>query len=417
MKPRQKADVLVLGAGVIGLSLALELQKSGRSVVVLDKDLPGQGCSHGNAGWITPCFAMPLSQPGMFFKSIRWLLNSDSPLFIKPEPSPLLFRWMTHFLLSMRNKKMHTSIRALTDLSLLSLDLYQDLFSRYPKIDFKKKGLLMVTGSEPDLEALHSYQKLMAEYSIFGKELNATELLHKEPALKSVVKGGVYFPNEGMLEPHTVMTSLVHAFEASGGKILSREEVYDFQTSGEKITGVVTTQAIYEADLVVYALGSWSTTFAKKLGVSIPVMGGKGYSFKVEKFETNPTYPIMITERKVAVTPFASFTRLAGTLELVDRDESITAHRVQTILKSAQEFLKISPEPALMDIWRGLRPCTPDGVPMLGFSGKWKNLFYSTGHQMLGLQTALGSAKLCAELILDQKPFTPSEPFDPRRFE
>jgi D-amino-acid dehydrogenase len=168
---------------------------------------------------------------------------------------------------------------------------------------------------------------------------------------------------------------------------------------------------------VVLALGSWSPAIARRLRVSVPILGGKGYSLIVNEFEPKPRHPIMIVERKIAVTPRADSVRLAGTLELVNQDESITPRRVRAILKGSQEYMYVNESHEVREIWRGLRPCTPDGVPMIGLSGKWSNLFYNTGHQMLGLQSAPGSARLAADLILGRNPIADARPFRPQRFE
>src|SRR5690606_24464143 len=127
-------------------------------------------------------------------------------------------------------------------------------------------------------------------------------------------------------------------------------------------------------------------------------------------------YPMMIVDRKIAVTPRKNSLRLAGTLELVKVDFAITPRRVNAILKGSKEFLKIPQEFEIEELWRGLRPCTPDGVPMIGFSKKWSNLFICTGHQMLGLQSAPGSARLAGELIFDENTYVDSRPFAVDRF-
>lgn len=413
-----KADVLILGAGIVGLTLAHELQKSGRHVTVIDKGEPGFGSSYGNAGWVTPCFAMPLPQPGMFLKSIGWLLNPDSPLHIKPEPSWMLARWMMSFLAAMNEKQMRESIAALTEISKYSLKFYQEMAQRQPNaFGYNQKGLLMVSATEAGLRSARNEMDLMAEHGIPGRSLSAEEVIAMEPSVKPIIRGGVYFPTEASVEPLATVKTLAKEFEAAGGKIQKGTEVFDFKMENGKITEVITTRGTFKADLVVLASGSWSRAMARQLQVTVPILGGKGYSMIVDDFSVTPQYPMMIVERKIAVTPREGSVRLAGTLELVDGDESITPRRVRNILTGSQEYLHLNSNPQIYETWRGLRPCTPDGVPMLGFSKKWSNLFYSVGHQMLGLQSAPGSARLSADLILGRPTLTDPRPFRPERFE
>lgn len=422
----QEVDVLVIGGGVIGACVARELQASGRSVTLIEKGRPGEGCSFANAGWLTPCFAMPLPQPGMFWKSIGWLLDSNSPLHIQPQLNPTLFRWMIQFLRAMNRQQMSDAITVLTAISTYSLDFYRELAKRSP-IGFENRGLLMVSGTKSGLDAANLEMQLMGERGIAGRSLNHDEALAFEPALKSIVRGGVFFPDEAQAEPYATTLAIVEEFKALGGQLFSMTEAYDFEVRGGRITKVETTQGMFAAELVVLAAGSWSKGIASKLGSSIPILGGKGYSMNVEMRERKPTHPIMIIEKKIAVTPLVSATghsvRLAGTLELVDQDFSISPNRLRAIHRGAQEYLHFdshnSPDDfaPVRNIWRGLRPCTPDGVPVIGPSVTLKNLFYCAGHQLLGFQSAPGSARLATDLILKRTPITAAHPFRADRFE
>lgn len=410
-----KCDVLILGGGIVGTSLAYTLQKEGRKATVLDKGPIGFGCSYGNAGWITPCFAMPLPQPGMFWKSIGWLLDPESPLYIKPEPSALLFQWLLRFTKYMTYKKMNSSIEVLTEISKESLKIYTEL-SKTHSYGFQKKGLLMVSRTQVGLKDGIAELELMAKRGIEGHQLTGDEICEMEPAFKKGLLGGVYFPNEAHAEPLSAVEILEEEAKNSGADFRPFTEVYDFDIQNGQITKVYTTKGNFEANTVVLAMGTWSHQLASKFKLNTPIMGGKGYSLIVHNFKTPPTHPMMLIEKKIAVTPRKNSVRVAGTLELVKNDDSLSPKRIQAIIKGTQEFLDLPPSLDISEIWRGLRPCTPDGVPMIGYSKKVKNLFYCTGHQMLGLQSAPGSARLATELILGKTPYVRPEPFDPNRF-
>lgn len=426
--PLAKVDVLVIGAGVIGASVAREIQASGRSVTLLEKGQPGQGCSFANAGWLTPCFAMPLPQPGMFWKSIGWLLDPNSPLHIQPQLNPTLFRWMLQFLKAMNREQMNKAITVLTAISSYSLDFYAELAKRTKSnVGFEKRGLLMVSATRSGIDHANLEMQLMNERGIAGRSLTQDEVLAFEPALKSLVLGGVYFPDEAQAEPYATTLAIIDEFVALGGSCRAMSEVFDFEVRGDRIQRVETTTGPIEADLVVLATGSWTKEMASKLALSIPILGGKGYSMNVEMKEQKPQVPIMIVERKIAVTPLrggaGNNVRLAGTLELVDQDFSISPGRLRSIHNGAQEYLRFdanyggSDLANVTNVWRGLRPCTPDGVPIIGPSNRLTNLFYCTGHQLLGFQSAPGSARLIGDLILNRAPLTDPRPFRADRFE
>jgi D-amino-acid dehydrogenase len=182
------------------------------------------------------------------------------------------------------------------------------------------------------------------------------------------------------------------------------------------VISIRTTKGILHAEQFLFATGSWSTGVGRSLGLNIPIMGGKGYAFITKPLKTNPTHPLMLVEKKVAVTPRNGSLRIAGTLELVNNDYSLSPRRVDAIIKGAKEFLDVPEDFSYSEIWRGLRPCSPDGVPLIGYTKKYPNLFIATGHQMLGLQSATGTGRLAADLITKKAPIFDPKPFDPNRY-
>lgn len=414
----KSVDVLVIGGGIIGTTVARELKAEGKDVLLIDKFEIGKGCSFANAGWMTPCFSMPLPQPGMMLKATKWLLDSRSPFYIKPEFSPRLATWLLRFLSATTEKKMLKSIEVLVDISKYSLDFYKDLSEKNKNtFSFDKKGLLLVSSLDSGLKTAKHEMELMAARGIPGRYMEQEELLAFEPALKSKVKGGVYFSEEGHAEPFSTVKAVFDDYIAMGGKALLDTEVIEFKTEGKEIKEVVTTQGNIKPGLVVMAAGTWSRQLSDSLGINIPLLGGKGYSMSIEGDFVRPQHSIMILEKKIAVTPRENGMRIAGTLELVNQDYSISPSRLKGIQDGAKEYLNMEGSNDAKNIWRGLRPCTPDGVPMVGFSKKKSNLFYSVGHQMLGLQSAPGSAKLAADLIAGRQSYVDAKPFDPARFE
>lgn len=412
-----KYDYVIIGGGVIGCATAYELAQSGAKILVVDKGEVGFGCSYGNAGWITPCFSMPLPQPGLFWKSFKWLFDPESPLYIKPTPDLLLVRWMTNFMLSMNHTKMKQSVRALTELSVASLAAYKELDKKFQgAIEFSQEGLLMVCQTEDGLEAAKLEMELVGGHGVRGQALTESDVRKLEPAVVGPIKGGVYFPDEAHAEPLKVVRTLQKACEALGVEFRSQEEVFDFEIENGRLKKALTTKGEILGENFVLCAGSWSESLSRRLQLNVPVLGGKGYALITKKLEKNPKIPLMLLEKKIAVTPRQNSLRLAGTLELVKLDFAITPRRVNAIIKGSRQFLELPEKLEISEVWRGLRPCTPDGVPVIGYSSRFSNFFIHTGHQMLGLQSAMGSGKLAAELCLKKAPSFDPAPFKPERF-
>lgn len=413
---KKEVDILVIGAGIIGTSVGAELSRRGAKVCVIDKGITGKGCSYGNAGWMTPCFAMPLPMPGMLLKSMKWLLDPASPLYIKPSLSLDLASWLLHFMKAMNASQAQRAVEALVVLSQKSLAEYEKLGQLYPEIRFQQKGLLMVSRTSAGVRSAVEELNYVKDLGVPGKMLTSDEILAMEPALKEPLLGGVYFSHEAMAEPFLVVQALASEIKKHGGEIIENCEMQDLVVEGSKVTKVVTSQGEIHAKQVVIATGSWSKSLAKLLRLRIPILGGKGYAMIVPPLVKQPQYPIMLVEKKIAITPRAESLRIAGTLELVDQDFSITQRRVENMKKGAREFLHIPDELQVQELWAGLRPCTPDGVPLIGYHKDISNLILAVGHQMLGLQSGAGTGLLVADLTEGKTPFVDLKVLDANRF-
>lgn len=407
---------MIVGAGIIGTSVGAELARRGAKVAVIDRGSVGKGCSYGNAGWMTPCFAMPLPMPGMLLKSMKWLLNPEGPLYIKPSFSLDLASWLFNFMRAMNATQAKRAVDALVVLSQKSLTEYEKLGQKYPEIHFEQKGLLMVSRTSDGVAAAVEELNYVKDLGVAGKILNSDDIQNMEPALRSPLLGGVYFSQEAMAEPYLVVQALAKEIKAHGGEIIENCELLDLPVAGNKIEKLITSQGEISAKQVVMATGSWSKSLARLMRLRVPVLGGKGYAMIVPPLEKQPQYPMMIVEKKIAITPRQNSLRIAGTLELVDQDFSITKKRVENIKKGAREFLHLPEELQIQELWAGLRPCTPDGVPLIGYHQNISNLMLALGHQMLGLQSGTGTGLLVADLIEGKKPFVDTTVLNPNRF-
>ncbi len=413
-----RPEVLVIGGGVIGAAVADALARAGTEVVLIDKGRPGYGCSYGNAGWVAPCFATPLPRPGLLLKAARWMTDPTSPLRIPFRADPALLSWLVRFLWNARQTRFVSGTRALVELSEYSLEAFRELAREHPGgLDMKDQGLLQLGLTSKGVEQTATDLRLMEDFGVQGTVLDEQAVRELEPAITGRVHGGVHFVDEGHLEPLEAVRALLARAERAGARVIPDTEAIRLRYRGTKVCGVETTRGWLEPDEVVLAAGTWSRELARQVGVGVPVFGGKGYSMTLERSASELNTPIMVVERKVAITPHGSRIRFAGTLELVRDDRSISLRRVAAIRRTGTELLGVPDSYEVGEIWRGLRPCTPDGLPLIGRSSEVKNLILATGHQMLGLQTAPATGRLVADLVQDRSPTFNPAPFSPARFE
>ncbi|HEY0873940.1 MAG TPA: FAD-dependent oxidoreductase [Vicinamibacterales bacterium] len=411
-----KHDIAIIGGGVIGVASAVELARRGAQVTVLERDQVGYGCSYGNAGWLTPSQAVPLANPSMLLKSFKWMLDPESPLYIQPRPDPAFVRWLLEFLLASRKEKFERGAAALVELCRVSVDLWEEVAKRSPEpFGFERHGLLAVYENPESLEAARKGVDLVAESGVRAERWTADEVREKEPAIIGPQVGGYFYPDDAHCEPYRAVKALEAEARALGVRFLEDTEVYRI-SSGTGPRRLTTTRGDITAEQIVIATGPWSEALGKMLGLRLPVIGAKGYSVVLPPAQPQPKRSIYLIERKIAVNPHHDSLRIAGTLELVRNDFSINARRVDVIVRGARGMLNIGEEPRPQEIWRGLRPCTPDGMPVIGRAKGRGDVWLATGHQMAGLKTAPGTGVLLAQLMTGETPRFDPEPFRGDRF-
>lgn len=410
-------DVLVIGGGVIGVACARELALRGASVTVLERDRIGHSCSYGNAGWLTPSQATALANPSMLFKSFRWMLDPESPLYIQPRLDPPYLRWLIEFLLASRRSRFEPATMALVALCKASVDMWEALAARDPAFrSFERRGLLAVYEHQSSIDAAVAANELMARAGVRVERWSAEQVRAQEPAVIGPTVGGYFFPDDAQCEPYEAVRVLADEATAAGVRFVEGAEVFDVGNTAHGRREVKSTAGVFSAEQLVVATGSWSEQMGRMLGLRLPVIGAKGYSLLLPKADPHPSRSIYLIERKVAVNPHHDALRIAGTLELVRNDFSINTRRVDVILRGARAMLRVSPEPAARSVWRGLRPCTPDGMPVIGRARGYGDVWIATGHQMAGLKTAPATGQLLAQLMSGETPRFDPAPFRADRF-
>jgi D-amino-acid dehydrogenase len=278
--------------------------------------------------------------------------------------------------------------------------------------------MIHLCATEQMLDEVRKEMQLLDGFGVPGRVLDRDELYATEPALKPGLFGAVHFTAEAHAEPLKMVQAFVKSAADRGAKVCERTELIDFDRRGNRIEAVITTRGRLRADHFVLATGSWSPPLGKRLGIRLPIQPAKGYAVIMAPPDPMPTYPAMLDAHKIGVTPRDGSLKLAGTLELAGMDESITRRRVDAIIRNAQKFYHIPPEPKILEIWRGLRPVTPDGLPAIGPApaDRAANLTIAAGHAMLGLTLAPGTAMLVADMIEHKTPQMDPTPFSPSRF-
>ena len=410
----EKADVLVLGAGVIGVASAHYLAARGRKVTVLDAGGIGSGCSHGNAGLAVPSHSIPMAQPGMIARGMKWMFHADSPFYVKFRWEWALFSWLWKFHAACREDRMRRAIPLLRDLSLASVRLYDELAG--PDCHYGRRGLLLAYRTPRGYEEGLHEARLLAEFGLASNAMDGPAARALAPSLRDVLAGAIHFPGDAHFDPALFVSGLAAKASTAGATFRPETEVRGFEIAGRRIAAVRTSTGDFAADEIVLATGSWSPSVARGLGLAIPIQPAKGYSITMKAPASPPPLPLLLMESRIAVTPMGLNLRLAGTLELAGLDLSINERRVEAIRRGAREWLDGLDGLPELEVWRGLRPCTPDGLPILGRPAAYDNLILATGHAMIGMSLGPITGKLVAEIASRERPSIDVAVLSPDRF-
>jgi len=425
----------IIGSGVIGLFSAYYLNQQGHEVTIIERSNGEDSCSMGNAGMIVPSHFIPLAVPGMIEKGIKWMFNSESPFYVKPRLNLDLLSWGLKFYQAATKKQVERAMPALRDISLLSKTLYQDL-AKTPDFDFafEEKGLMMLCKTEHSFKEEIEVAQQANELGLKTKILTTKELHEFEPEVKPDVAGAIFYEGDAHLYPNQLVKNLKKHIQNKGVKFLYNTEVtgFDFEKSEIKKTKIKqivgnTTQnrTANHSELITHnliiATGSWSPLLADMLNIGLPMQAGKGYSVTYEQNEGKKlNIPSILLEARVAITPMSdNLIRFGGTMEIGGLNDKINMNRVRGIIKAVPNYF---PDyqidiPKKEQVWYGLRPCSPDGLPYIGRTNKYKNLVIASGHAMMGLSLAPATGKLVQEIIDNQKNSIEIDLYKPERYD
>jgi D-amino-acid dehydrogenase len=411
--------VVILGAGVIGLSCALACRRRGHEVTVVERKAARRdGCSFGNAGMIVPSHFVPLAAPGMVAMGLKWMWNPESPFFIKPRLDAGLLNWGWKFMRAATREHVNRCAPLIRDLSLASRKLFVDWQESGRDIGLVTEGLIMLCRTEHGLEEEAAAAVKARELGIPAEVLDAKGLAGIEPGVTMAVAGGVLYPKDAHLSPEKFIATLESVLLEEGCEFVWAAEATGWRKDGHKLEALQTNQGDVAGDTFLLAAGSWSDTLLDGLALRLPMQAGKGYSLTLAAPVQLPRKCAIFTEARVAVTPMNGQLRFGGTMEIAGRDESITRRRVHGIIRAAGQYYPAFGESHFQGVepWRGLRPCSPDGMPYLGRTKAAANLIVATGHAMMGLSLAPVTGQLAGAIVDGEPTEIDISLLDPDRF-
>jgi D-amino-acid dehydrogenase len=356
---------------------------------------------------IVPSYSIPLAAPGVIVQGLKWMFNPESPFYIKPRFRKEFLSWLWKFCGACSENNVRKALPILSGLSSASMDLFDDLAALEGiHFGFEKNGIVEIFNTNKGFEKGAKDARRLQEYGIEHRILEIGEIIQYTQGMRTTAEGGIFFPGDAQLIPDQFVRQIARHLEKKGVQLLTSAEVLGFEISGRRVTTVKTTRGDISVEEVILAGGSWSAAMARELQFKILMEPAKGYSVTYKRPPEIPSVPIAMAEAKVVLTPMSDMVRFAGTLELAGFDMSINKRRLHAILKAVSKYFPDIDTDALelIEIWRGLRPCSPDGLPYLGRPRLYDNVIISTGHGMKGISLAPITGKIIAQLASGQTP-------------
>jgi len=409
--------VAVVGGGIAGLCCAYFLSRAGARVTVLDRGRLGGGASSGNAGWLAPAQAGPLPEPGLTAYGIRSLVDPRSALYFAPAQLPRMLPWLARFASHCNAADHAAGVRALARLGGRVFALVEELQADGVAMELHRRGLLVAARQAATARRFLTGLEPMRDlgYDLPGGILEGAALRAAEPGLGPEVRAGLRVGEHWHVLPSSLLDGLAAALRAAGTELLEDADVVALERDGDAIRRVRTAAGDVEPDAVVLAAGAWTPRLARMIGLRLPVEAGKGYSFSVRP-AVMPRHALLLAEPHVGCSPFGDRLRVAGTMEFSGINTRLDRRRIAGILSGAHGMLTpLDPEPP-RELWTGMRPIAPDGLPIVDRAPGLANTYLATAYSMLGMTLAAPAAEALARFVLGGTRPDVLEPFAAGRF-
>ena len=407
--------IVVLGAGVIGVTSACDLSKDGHDVTVLDRQpTAGLETSFANGGQISVSHAEPWANPEAPGKIYKWLGREDAPLLFRLRADPRQWAWGLRFLIECLPERTRRNTLTILRLGLYSRDMLKSLRRETDvQYDHFEKGILQLHTDAREFEAAHARVELLRSHGCEMHIKNVPECMELEPALRTTrigLIGGTFAPDDESGDAHQFTGNLAELCRARGVQFGYEHAVEALSMDGDTVAGAIVRdpegrREVVKADAFVVALGSYSPFLLSPVGISVPVYPVKGYSVTVPLTHTDvaPTMCLSDENAKLAISRLGNRLRAAGTAELTGYDTSLNEARCDAILSRVEQWFPGAGNYAAASRWAGLRPATPSNVPLIGHT-RYRNLYLNTGHGTLGWTLACGSGQALADVIGGRPP-------------
>ncbi|MBN7776782.1 D-amino acid dehydrogenase [Nitratireductor aquimarinus] len=401
--------VVVLGAGVVGVTSAYYLAQQGHDVTVIDRqEGPALETSFANAGEISPGYSSPWAGPGMPFKAIKWLMMKNGPLAIRPRLDPVMWSWLFKMLLNCTSARYALNKSRMVPIAEYSRDCLRALRAETGiTYDERSQGLLQLFRKQEQLDGIGSDIEILKQFGVPFEVLDRNGCAAAEPALGAVKEkyvGGLRLPGDETGDCQ-VFTTRLSELAASSVDFRYGVSIKNLVRDGARVTGVETDQGRFEADAVLVCLGSYSPALLRPLGLHIPVYPVKGYSLtaRITNEAGAPVSTVMDETYKIAITRLGDRIRVGGTAEISGFDLSVPESRRRPLEFSAGDLFGNGANFSDATFWSGLRPMTPDSPPIIGAT-RLDGLYLNTGHGTLGWTMSCGSGRVIADIISGHKP-------------
>ena len=402
--------VLVLGAGVVGTAAAYFLREAGHDVTVVERQAgAGLETSFANGGIVSAYTARPWAHPEVPGLLIRWFGREDAPYLFRLRPDLAQWRWALRFLRNCTRRRFERAQRVALRLSTYSLARLEALREKEGlAYDRRAGGVLHLHRSAAALDAAHAFETRLADARFHPRRLDREAMVATEPALRQAAErfaGALFFPRDETGDAHKFTVALARIAAARGVAFRFGESVRRLVGDGRAVTGVETDREVVHADAVVVSLASASPAFLARFGVRAPIYPLKGYSVTIptEGRDGAPTHGVHDGQRRIVMSRLGERLRCAGTAELAGHDRSVRPDRARAMLDAALALFPRCGDARKAESWAGLRPMTPDCLPVLGATGV-RGLYLDTGHGSTGWTYACGSGRIVADVVSGRAP-------------
>lgn len=402
--------IVVMGAGVIGVTTAYYLAKAGCEVTVVDRQPgPGLETSFGNAGEVSPGYASPWAGPGVPLKAVRWILDKYGPLVVRPQADPRMWRWMLKMLRNCTAERYAVNKARMVRVAEYSRDCLRELRAETGiAYDERSLGTLQLFRKQAQIDGVDGDIAVLRDYGVPFEVLDRDGCIRSEPGLapvRNVFVGGLRLPDDETGDCHLFTQRLGKLAAALGVQFSYGTTIRSMDVAGGQVSQIMTDRGVFKADRYVVALGSFSPLLLKPCGLDIPVYPVKGYSITVPVIDDAlaPQSTVMDETYKVAITRLGDRIRIGGTAEVGDYKVRLLPDRRGALDRSLRDLFPRGGDLSCSTFWSGLRPMTPDGTPVIGAT-HLANLHLNTGHGTLGWTMACGAARVVADQMIGRRP-------------